>query len=80
MFLKNNHNDKNNYLINNSSIKNIGGSLNNTPVCKLFKPYKPRNDDKINLNLQNAFIKFSKIKSNNISNLNTIMILILILI
>ena len=59
-----------NYIINNSSIKNIGGSLNNTPVGKLFKPFKNRNDDKINLNLQNAFIKFSKIKSNNISNLN----------
>ena len=69
-----------NYIINNSSIKNIGGSLNNTQVGKSFKPFKNRNDDKINLNLQNAFIKFSKIKSNNISNLNTIMILILILI
>ena len=51
-----------NYVINNSSIKNRGGSLNNTPVSKLFKPFKNRNDDKINLNLQNVFIKFSKIK------------------
>jgi hypothetical protein len=69
-----------NYVINNSLIKNTGGSLNNTPVSKLFKLFKNRNNDKLNLNLQNAFIKFSKIKSNTISNLNTIMILILILI
>ena len=47
-----------NYVINNSSIKNTGGSLNNTPVVKLFKPFKNRNDDKLNLNLQNVFIKF----------------------
>ena len=67
-----NINDKNNNIINNSSIKNIGGSLNNTPVSKLFKPYKPKNDDKINLNFQNDLMnKFSKIKSNSISNLNT---------
>ncbi len=35
-----------NYVINNSLIKNTGGSLNNTPVSKLFKPFKNRNDDK----------------------------------
>ena len=70
-YIQMNHIDKNNNLINNSSIKNIGGNLNNTPVGKLFKPYKPKYDDKINLNLQNDINKFVKIKSNSISNLNT---------